>query len=126
MATRWRCARMLAASGAWLVLACASVPAPKAEMADAETALRAAEQVNAGDQAPLDMRTAREKLEKARAAMRDGDHLAARRLAEDAAADAQVAEAKARNARAQALADAIRADIEALREEGARAGRVQP
>jgi hypothetical protein len=108
-------------ASAWALMACASVPAPKAEMADADTALRAAEQVNAAEQAPLEMRVAREKLEKARAAMRDGSHLEARRLAEEAAADAQVAEMKARNATAQEVAAAIRADIEALREEADRA-----
>jgi hypothetical protein len=109
------------AAVAWALASCASLPPPKAEMADAETALRAAEQVNAADQAPLEMRLAREKLEGARAALRDGDHLEARRLAEEAAVDAQVAEMKARNASAQAVAEAIRADIEAIREEAGRA-----
>ena len=101
--------------------ACASVPPPESEMGKADLALRKAEQADAAHYAPLEMRTARTKLDAARIAMRDEDNLAARRLAEQAKLDALLAEATAQTAQRQAAADAIRADIEALRAEAERA-----
>ena len=48
--------------------ACASVPPPESQMGKADLALRKAEQADAAHFAPLEMRTARTKLEAARAA----------------------------------------------------------
>ena len=101
--------------------ACASVPPPESQMGKADLALRKAEQADAAHYAPLEMRTARTKLDAARAAMRDEENLEARRLAEQAKLDALLAEATAQTAQRQAAADAIRADIEALRAEAERA-----
>ena len=84
-----------------LALACASVPAPTGEIAKADLALRKAEAVNAAELAPLDARLAREKLEKAKLEMKDGNNAEARRLAEEAEVDALAAEAKARSQRFQ-------------------------
>jgi hypothetical protein len=100
--------------------ACASVPPPKSEVGKADLALRKAEQADAAHFAPLEMRTARTKLEGARAAMREGENLEARRLAEQAKLDALLAEATAQTAQRQEAADTIRADIEALRAEAQR------
>jgi len=101
--------------------ACASVPPPKLEMGKADLALRKAEQADAAHFAPLEMRTARSKLEAARAALREEDNLEARRLAEQAKLDATLAEATAQAAQRQEARDTIRADIEALRAEAERA-----
>lgn len=101
--------------------ACASVPPPESEMGKADLALRKAEQADAAHFAPLEMRTARTKLEAARAAMREEDNLEARRLAEQAKLDALLAEATAQAAQRQEARDTIRADIEALRAEAERA-----
>ena len=101
--------------------ACASVPPPESQMGKADLALRKAEQADAAHFAPLEMRTARTKLEAARAAMREEENLEARRLAEQAKLDAILAEATAQTAQRQEAADAIRADIEALRAEAERA-----
>ena len=101
--------------------ACASVPPPESQMGKADLALRKAEQADAAHFAPLEMRTARTKLEAARAAMREDENLEARRLAEQAKLDAILAEATAHAAQRQEAADTIRADIEALRAEAERA-----
>jgi hypothetical protein len=101
--------------------ACASVPPPESQMGKADLALRKAEQADAAHFAPLEMRTARTKLEAARAAMRDKDNLEARRLAEQAKLDAVLAEATAQTAQRREATDTIRADIEALRAEAERA-----
>ena len=101
--------------------ACASVPPPESQMGKADLALRKAEQADAAHFAPLEMRTARTKLEAARVAMREEDNLEARRLAEQAKLDATLAEATAQAAQRQEATDTIRADIEALRAEAERA-----
>lgn len=100
---------------------CASVPRPEGELSAADLALRKAEQADAAHHAPLDMRQARDRYDEARAAAADGRNLEARRLAESAAVDAQLAETKARAARAKEAADEIREDIESLRSEAQRA-----
>jgi hypothetical protein len=101
--------------------ACASLPEPKGEVANADLALRKAEAVNAAEVAPLDARLAREKLESARLALQKERYLEARRDAEQAEVDALVAEARARSARLQAAEQEIRRDLEALRGEAERA-----
>ncbi len=101
--------------------ACASVPPPESQMGKADLALRKAEQADAAHFAPLEMRTARTKLEAARAAMREDRNLEARRLAEQAKLDATLAEATAQTAQRREATDTIRADIEALRAEAVRA-----
>ena len=100
--------------------ACASGPAPDAEMAAAELALDQAEDADAAARAPAPYALARDKLERARAAMADGENIEARRLAEQALADAQLAEAAARSEIARQNATELRQSIETLREELAR------
>ena len=109
--------------GAGLVVAlaaCASDPAPEAELAAAELAVDQAEQANAPAQAPGPYQLARDKLERARDAMADGENVEARRLAEQALADAQLAEAEARSTVARQNAADLRAAIETLQDEIAR------
>lgn len=109
--------------GAGLVIglvACASDPAPEAEIAAAEVAVDQAGQANAPAQAPGPYELARDKLERARDAMEDGENLEARRLAEQALVDAQLAEAQARSEVARQNAAELRASIETLQDELAR------
>jgi hypothetical protein len=100
--------------------ACASEPAPDAELAAAEVAVDEAEKANAPAQASGHYELARDKLERARDAMEDGENLEARRLAEQALVDAQLAEAEARSTVARQNAADLRASIETLQDEIAR------
>jgi hypothetical protein len=104
------------------IAACASGPAPDTEMGAAELALSQAEDAEAAARAPAPYALARDKLERARDAMADGENLEARRLAEQALVDAQLAEAEARSAVARESAAELRQSIETLREELARRG----
>ena len=99
------------------VAACAGDPAPEAEMARADLAVSHAEDANAGIHAPGPYALAQDKLQRAREAVADGDMVAGRRLAEQAAADAELAEAHARSEVARQNAAELRANIETLREE---------
>ena len=100
--------------------ACASDPAPEAEIAAAEVAVDEAEDANAPALASGPYELARDKLDRAREAMEDDDNLEARRLAEQALADAQLAAAQARSEVARENAAELRASIQTLRDEIAR------
>jgi hypothetical protein len=115
--------------GSWVIVigglvvclaACASDPAPEAELAAAAVAIDDAEEANAPAQASGPYELARDKLERAREAMEDGENLEARRLAEQALVDAQLAEAQARSEVARENAAELRASIETLQDEIAR------
>ena len=99
---------------------CASDPAPEAELAAAEVAVDEAEDANAPAQASGPYELARDKLDRAREAVEDGEMLEARRLAEQALVDAQLAEAEARSEVARQNAAELRASIEVIRDELAR------
>ena len=75
------------------------------------------EEANAPAQASGPYQLARDKLERARDAMEDGENLEARRLAEQALVDAQLAEAQARSEVARTNAEELRTSIETLQEE---------
>jgi Domain of unknown function (DUF4398) len=99
---------------------CASDPAPEAEIAAAEVAVDDAEEANAPAQASGPYELARDKLDRAREAVEDGEMIEARRLAEQALVDAQLAEAEARSEVARQNAAELRASIEAIQDELAR------
>ena len=99
------------------VVACAGDPAPDAEMARADFAVSQAEDVNAATHAPGPYALAQDKLERARAAVADGENQEARRLAEQAAVDAELAAAQARSEVARQNAEQLRANIETFREQ---------
>jgi hypothetical protein len=109
---------MIIASGIALGLAaCAGDPAPEAEMARADLAVSQAEDANAATHAPGPYALAQDKLARAHEAVADGDNLEARRLAEQAAVDAQLAETQARSVVARQNAENLRANIDTFREE---------
>lgn len=76
-----------------------------------------AEQAGAGTHAPLELRTARQKIQQAEQALAGGDDRRALRLAEEAEVDAELAEATARATTARAAIDEISETIRVLREE---------
>jgi len=100
--------------------ACSSARPPTETLAKAELAVRQASESNASQEAPLELRLAREKLDKAKAAIAKEDFREARFLAEQALADAQLAETKAESEHARETAHAMRKTIEALRTEAER------
>ena len=83
--------------------ACAGEPAPTAQLALAKQAVDEATRSGAAERAPQDLVTAREKLARADQAASAGQNTDARRLAEEAQADAQLAAARSRNAAATAV-----------------------
>lgn len=112
------CAGLLAAM---LLGACATVDTlPAAEIAAAQAAISQAENVGAKNAAPVELLAAREKLEKADAAVREERFGDARRLAEAAEADAMLADRKARAAKAQSAAQELVRSNELLRIEAGR------
>jgi hypothetical protein len=101
-----------------LLAACASDP-PTAQMAVSQAAVERADSA-AGADAPAEVAAARHRLSQANAAFANKDFEQARRLAEQAEADAALAESQARSVRsARALAE-VREGIRQLRDEMSR------
>lgn len=73
--------------------------------------------------APIDMKSARDKLDLAKKAMADKDYKLASEMANEAQADAKLAQAKANSAKAQKAAQALQDDIRLLRDEVGRANK---
>ncbi|MFO8086672.1 MAG: DUF4398 domain-containing protein [Bacteroidales bacterium] len=100
-----------------LVACAAKVSPPSSQLATATLAINQAESAGAYESAPVELRDARQKLEKARQAMNRKDNLTAKRLAEQATVDANLAEAKARTAKSQKMLQEIKDSIRILQEE---------
>ena len=113
-------ASMVAASAAIAFLAlagCASTgDLPREEMAVARSAVERAAGP-AGADAPVEVSQAREKLDRANSAVARKDFDVARRLAEQAEVDANLAEAKSHSIRADRALREVREGIRQLREE---------
>lgn len=111
--------RLLAGATAILTLAaCASTPMPPAEQLQAaQLAITGAEQERATEFAPLDMKQAHDKLGAANAAVVEEDMLLALWLADEARVSAELASAKASEAKAKAVNDEMQQSIEALQQE---------
>lgn len=111
-------------AAALLALAgCASTPEPVDDIAAAEQAIRNAEGSDAGAHAAAELRRAREKLSRARAAQQDREYEDAEMWAEQALVDAQLAEELAEARKAERLAQEIADSVNALRRELERGGR---
>jgi hypothetical protein len=76
------------------LVGCSTTQPPVDSIAAADLAVKSALNSKASESAPLDLRLAVEKLDRAKEAMSQKDNTHARRLAEEALVDAQVAEAK--------------------------------
>jgi len=100
-----------------IMAGCASVPAPTEQMAVSKSAIANAVSAGANEYAAFEMRTAQEKMDRANRAMQKKDYVDARHLAEEAQADARLAEKKAESAKAQKAASVMQDDNRVLREE---------
>jgi hypothetical protein len=102
-----------------LLSACASTPPPSNELAVGRAAVERASGP-AAVEAPVELAAARDKIARANLAYANKDYALARQLAEQAEADATLAEAQARSMRSgRALAE-VRQGLLQLREEMAR------
>lgn len=109
------------ALGATAVLAgCASTPPPTNQLAMAQQAINSADTARSAEFAPLELRTAREKLLQAEQANLEEEYDRARYLAEQAEWDARVAERKAQAEKARRALDVAEEGTEVLREESLR------
>jgi hypothetical protein len=106
-----------AIAGAFLMAGCASTPAPVEQMAISRNAIIAAGSAGANEFSPLQFKSAMDKMGGAEHAMTEKKYVQARQLAEQAQVDAQLAEAKARSAKAQQAADALNEGSRVLRQE---------
>jgi hypothetical protein len=100
---------------------CASTPPPTDKLALAESAVQRAERAGAQQAAPGELGAAREKLQRAQSSAKS-DAPQAARLAEQAEADATLAESRAEAQRARNALTSVQQGLDALREEAARAG----
>ncbi len=112
----------IAMAAAVLVAGCASsmkTPAT-ATVAVSQAAVDNAAVAGGAEFAPVEMTAAREKIAASQKAMAAKDYVLANDLASQAQADAKLAQSKVNSAKAKAVADALQADINVLREELAR------
>jgi predicted S18 family serine protease len=100
-----------------LVAGCASIPPPTEQMAVSKAAIANALSAGGSEYAAVEMKSAQDKLDSANRAMAKEDYENARSLAEQAQADARLAEKKAQAAKAQKAAGAMEDNLRVLREE---------
>ncbi|MDI1244105.1 MAG: DUF4398 domain-containing protein [Rhodoferax sp.] len=101
-----------------LTVGCSSLKTPAtADVAVSNAAVVSAAGAGGAQYAPLEMTAAREKLALANKAMLAKDYKLAIDMANQAQADAKLAQSKASSVKAQAAADVLQDDIRVLREE---------
>jgi len=102
------------------VTGCSSARPPEAAVAQADLAVRQATESKAPIYAPSEFRVAQEKTLGAQRAMSEDEYDEARRLAEQAVIDAQLAQARANAADAQKNTQEVRSSTSALQSEANR------
>ncbi|MBT9594775.1 MAG: DUF4398 domain-containing protein [Vitreoscilla sp.] len=107
------------AASLMLATACASPPPPAEQLAVGRAAVERANGPAAAE-APVELAAARDKIARANTAYAAKDYDQARRLAEQAEADATLAEAKSRSTRSNKALTEVRDGIRQLRDEMAR------
>ncbi len=105
------------AAAAIFMAGCASTPPPTAQMAVSRAAVNNANSAGANEFAPVQIKSATEKMAGAERAMVNEDYELAGQLAEQAQVDAELAGETARSAKARKAADAVREDSSVLRQE---------
>lgn len=110
----------ITAVGAVAINGCSVRSQPAAILSQAEVAVWEASESRAPQHAPLELRKAREKLEGAKQALKSENYESARRLAEQALVDAQLAKAKADSQFARQNAEELQKTLDALRIEAER------
>lgn len=114
----WVALTMICAATMFGAYGCSSLKTPAtADVAVSKAAVDNAAGADGAEYAPVEMRLAREKLALANKALADKDYQLASQLANEARADARLAQGKANSAKAQAAADALESDIRVLDEE---------
>lgn len=98
--------------------ACASTPQPPSRaLQAAESAITTAEQARVADYASAELTLAREKLSAARRAVQNDEMLQAQYLAEESRVHAELASARAEEAKAKAINDDMQKSIDTLKQE---------
>lgn len=111
--------------GMVLTAGCASTPPPNEQLAVSKTVVENAGSADTLEYAPVELRSARDKLAEAERAMRDKEYVRARRLAEEAEVDARLAQSKANAAKAERAVAEAQESIRVLREELERASQTR-
>ncbi len=83
-------------------LSACGIAAPKSEIAYAEATVQSARNIGANGYAGMELERAKNKLDQAKAEMKDGNNEAALRLANEATAEASLAQAKTEAGKASA------------------------
>ena len=100
-----------------LMVGCATTPAPTEQLAVSKAAVTSASRSGSNEFAPLELKSAMDKMEGAEKAMAAKDYPRAKQLAEQAQLDAKLAETKTDAAKAQKAVDSSRESNRVLREE---------
>ncbi|MFA7415715.1 MAG: DUF4398 domain-containing protein [Rhizobium sp.] len=107
-----------------LTTGCTSMKTPAtADVAVSKEAVANAADAGAAQYAPVELKSAQDKMAAANKAMLAKNYPLARDLATQAQADAKLAQSKASSAKATAAADAVQDDIRVLRDELDRAAK---
>lgn len=112
------CSAIIASSLLFLT-ACGSAP-PREALSQAQIAVQDAERAGASQYEPQLLSSARSKLDRAHRAVDDDENDDARRMAEEAYAEAALANAKAEAAKQARQAEEMKKAIEALKQETSR------
>jgi hypothetical protein len=107
-------------AAAVLAAGCASTPIPNEKIAVAKASVQRAEQTGAPEFAPVELAAARDKLNRAEKSAAAREAQPATMLAEQANADAQLAEATAMQQRSHKAATEFDASMQALSQESMR------
>lgn len=107
----------IAVAAAMLMAGCASTSAPTEQMAVSKAAVSNAMSAGGNQFAPLQFKSALDKMDAAEKAMAEKNYELALRLAEQAEVDAKLAAEMARSAKAQTAADELQENIRVLRQE---------
>ena len=94
-------AGVLALAAALFMTGCASTPVPTDELAVSKTALQGAIDAGSSEYAPVELKTAQDKIAAAEKAIDDNENQRALYLAEEAEVDAKLAENKSLAAKAE-------------------------
>jgi hypothetical protein len=103
--------------GGLVISGCSGAKPPLGTLSQAELAVQQADQSTASVYAPLELQTARDQLGEAKRAMAAEEYEEARRFADQALVNAQLAEAKAGAGKARTAAEELRKSIKTLRGE---------
>ncbi len=103
--------------GSLALAGCAGTPPPFEQMRVTKAAISGAENAGAQQFAPLEFRSAKDKIRQADAAMEQEEFDTARRLAEAAEVDARLAEVKTRRVKTQKAAEELKQSIDTLQKE---------